>query len=217
LRLELHGHREAAKYLATGLIERGIDTAYAYKPLHHPLAHAFTNTFLYLDWDRRGFPYPVIPFAINCYGSNLLHAQGGSAALFMPPRDQSTLPDPPSPQPWRCMAVGKAVAEVFAASPWRVALIASSSWSHCFLSPTNGYLWPDHAADRLLFDALSHADYETWRKRPLKEMEQAGQHEMLNWMALMGAMEALHRRPAVQDYVETHIFMSEKCFVSYPA
>src|SRR6516165_6084057 len=61
-RLELHGHREAAKYLATGLIERGIDMAYAYKPLHHPLAHAFTNTFLYLDWDRRGFPYPVIPF-----------------------------------------------------------------------------------------------------------------------------------------------------------
>ena len=215
--LELHGHREAAKYLATGLIERGIDMAYAYKPLHHPLAHAFTNTFLYLDWDRRGFPYPVIPFAINCYGSNLLHAQGGSAALFMPPRDQSTLPDPPSPQPWRCMAVGKAVAEVFAASPWRVALIASSSWSHCFLSPTNGYLWPDHAADRLLFDALSRADYETWRKRSLKDMERAGQHEMLLWMALMGAMETLHRRPVVQDYVETHIFMSEKCFVSYPA
>jgi len=50
-------------------------------------------------------------------------------------------------------------------------------------------LWPDHAADRLLFDALSHADYDTWRKRPLKDMERAGQHEMPNWMALMGAME----------------------------
>ena len=42
------------------------------------------------------------------------------------------------------------------------------------------------------------------------------QHEMLNWMALMGAMETLDRRPVVHDYVETHIFMSEKCFVSYP-
>ena len=39
----------------------------------------------------------MIPFAINCYGSNLLHAQGGTAALFMPARDPSTLPDPPSP------------------------------------------------------------------------------------------------------------------------
>jgi hypothetical protein len=83
--LPLHGHREAAKFLATGLIERGIDMAYAYKPLHHPMAHAFTNTFLYLDWDRKGFPYPVIPFAINCYGRNLIHAKGGLAHLFQPP------------------------------------------------------------------------------------------------------------------------------------
>jgi hypothetical protein len=65
--LGLHGHREAAKYAANGLIERGIDDPHAYKPLHHPLAHAFTNTFLHLDWDRRGFSYPVVPFAINCY------------------------------------------------------------------------------------------------------------------------------------------------------
>jgi hypothetical protein len=37
-------------------------------------------------------------------------------------------------------------------------------------------------------------------------------------MALAGAMERLDRtRPVVHDYVETHIFMSEKCFVSYPA
>jgi len=76
--LHLKGHREAAKHIATGLIERGIDLAYAYKPLHHPMAHAFTNTFLYMDWDRQGFPYPVVPFAINCYGSNLIHAKGGT-------------------------------------------------------------------------------------------------------------------------------------------
>jgi hypothetical protein len=29
---------------------------------------------------------------------------------------------------------------------------------------------------------------------------------MLNWMALMGAMETLNRRPVVRDYAETHIF-----------
>ena len=208
--------RDAAKYLATGLIEHGVDIAYAYQPLHHPFAHAFTNTFLYLDWDRQGFPYPVIPFAINCYGSNLLHAKGGTSALFMPPRDPSETPDPPSPQPWRCMDVGAAIAEIFAESPWRVALIASSSWSHCFLSPTNGYLWPDHKADRQLFDALAAADYKIWRQRSLRDMEAAGQHEMLNWMALVGAMEKLGRRPVVHDYVETHIFASEKCFVSFP-
>jgi Catalytic LigB subunit of aromatic ring-opening dioxygenase len=217
--MKLTGARDAAKHLASALIERGIDMAYAYKPLHvDGLAHAFTNTLLYLDWDRRGFPWPVLPFAINCYGRNLIHAKGGMAALFVPPRDERELPDPPAPQPWRCMDVGKAVAEVLAESPWRVALIASSSWSHCFLSPTNGYLWPDHKADRLMFDALSSGDYAYWRQRPLKAMEQAGQHEMLNWMALAGAMEGLGRtQPVVHDYAETHIFMSEKCFVSYPA
>ena len=65
-----------------------------------------------------------------------------------------------------------------------------------------------------MFDALSNADYGYWRKRPLGQMEQAGQHEMLNWMALMGAMETLDRKPVVHDYVETHVFMLEKCFVS---
>ena len=202
--------------LATGLIERGIDMAYAYKPLHHPMAHAFTNTFLYLDWDRVGFPYPVIPFAINCYGRTLLHAKGGLAHLFQPPRPADESEDPPAPAPWRCMQVGAAVAQVLAASPYRAALIASSSWSHAFLSPKNGYLWPDHEGDRLLFDAVSRADYDVWRKRSLAEMEFAGQHEMLNWMALIGAMEALERRPVVQDYMETYILASDKCFLSFP-
>ena len=214
--LQLHGHREAAKFLATGLIERGIDMAYAYKPLHHPMAHAFTNTFLYLDWDRTGFPYPVIPFAINCYGRTLIHAKGGLAHLFQPPRPADEAEDPPAPPPWRCMEVGAAVAEVLAASPYRAALIASSSWSHAFLSPKNGYLWPDHEGDRLLFDAVCRADYGTWRKRSLAEMEFAGQHEMLNWMALIGAMEALDRRPVIQDYMETYILASDKCFLSFP-
>jgi hypothetical protein len=214
--MKLHGQRDVAKFLARALIDRGIDMCYAYKTLHQEgLAHAFTNTLLYLDWDRKGFPWPVLPFAVNCYGSNLIHAKGGSAALFVPP--QTDAPDPPAPQPWRCMEVGKAIAEVLAESPYRVAVIASSSWSHCFLSPTNGYLWPDHAADRSMFDALSNTNHNFWRQRTREQMEQAGQHEMLNWMALMGAMEALDQKPVVHDYAETHIFMSDKCFVTYPA
>lgn len=214
--LTLHGHRDAAKILTTGLIERGFDIPYAYKPLHiDHLAHAFTNTLLYLDWDRRGFPYPVVPFAINCYGRNLLQAQGGTAALFRPKPGENQVPDPPAPAPWRCMDVGRAMAEIFAELPWRVAMIASSSWSHCFLSPTNGYLWPDHAADRILLEALRDNDYTTWRQRPLRAMEAAGQHEMLNWMVVAGAMDALGQRADVHDYIETHIFLSNKAFVSW--
>src|SRR6202030_595968 len=147
-----------------------------------------------------------------------LHARGGLAHLFQPPRPAGEAEAPPAPAPWRCMEVGAAVAEVMAKSPYRTALIASSSWSHAFLSPKNGYLWPDHEGDRILFDAVERADYATWRKRSLGEMEFSGQHEMLNWMALIGAMEALDRKPPViQDYMETYILASDQCFLSSPA
>jgi len=45
----VRGHKEAGKYLAARLIEAGIDAGYAYKPLHHPMGHAFENTVLLLD------------------------------------------------------------------------------------------------------------------------------------------------------------------------
>src|SRR5205823_14218044 len=57
----LPGHREFGKFLASSLIHDGFDIAYAYKPLHgEGLGHAHQNSVLYLDWDRRGFPYPVV-------------------------------------------------------------------------------------------------------------------------------------------------------------
>src|SRR5688572_5081791 len=134
------GHRTAGKYLATALLKDGIDIAYAYKPLHHPLGHAFANSLLFLDYDRRGFPYPVVPFAVNAYGRLLIAARGAprraSENEGQAPAAQSEL-DPPAPQPSRCFQVGAAVARALAASPWRVAIIASSSWSHAFLVSKN--------------------------------------------------------------------------------
>ena len=128
------GHRAAAKRLTTGLIESGFDVSYAYRPLHHPLGHAFMNTLLFLDYDRQGFPYPVIPFQVNCYGRRVI-AQHGTMAALGTMTDEERL-DPPSPAPSRCFDLGRAAARVFAATPWRVALIASSSWSHAFLTPS---------------------------------------------------------------------------------
>ena len=95
---ELPGNRKAAKMLATRLIEEGFDVAYACKPLHHPLGHAFTNAIFYLDYARRGFPWPIVPFAINCYGRQVVSQRGG-----MPVFDRD-IPkaelDPPAPAPW---------------------------------------------------------------------------------------------------------------------
>ena len=213
--MRIHGHRDGAKQLTTGLIRAGVPMPYAYKPLHLAgLGHAFTNTLLFLDCDRRGFPHPVVPFHVNCYGSMVMRSHGAVAHLFKT-EPEPQLPDPPAPTPALCMSVGAALARVIQASPYRVVLMASSSWSHCFLSPVGGWVIPDHVADREMLAALRRADWDAWRNRSLEQIERAGHHELLNWMVLAGAMAELDRKPTIDDWVETYIFQSDKCFASF--
>ena len=71
------GHKDGARSLVSGMIDRGVDMAYAYQPLHEPgLGHAILNTILYLDYDRKGFDYPVVPMLVNCYGSRVIRNRG---------------------------------------------------------------------------------------------------------------------------------------------
>ena len=207
------GHRVAAKSLVTDLLAEGFDLSYAYKPLHHPLGHAFMNTLLFLDYDRQGFPYPVVPFQVNCYGRRVISQYGGQSTLANMSIEERL--DPPSPAPWRCFDLGKACARVLARSPYRVALIASSSWSHAFLTPKHHLLYPDVAADRAMYEALRTANYQAWRETSLAAIEDAGQQEMLNWMCLAGAMEELGRKPTEIDFIETYIFNAPKCFAVF--
>jgi len=209
----LRGRPDIAKYLVTGMLERDIDVAYAYKPLHHAsVAHAFTNTILYLDYHRQGYDYPTICFPLNCYGRRVVSCKG-----FLTRMDAEVEPDPPSPSPKRFMQVGAAAARVLRESPWRVAMIASSSWSHAFLCDATWRLRPDTPADRELYEALCANDFDTWRGTPLKAVEDAGQHEVLNWFALVGAMEELGARLEWSDFVETHVLNSNKVFAVYGA
>jgi hypothetical protein len=211
----LRGHRDGARCLATGLIERGVPMPYAYKTLHDPvLAHGFSFTVLFLDWERRGFPHPIVPFHVNCYGSNVIRAKGATAHLYQEPASEG-MPDPPGPSPALCMDVGARMAQAILESPYRVVLIASSSWSHCFLSPKHGYVLPDHETDRKLFAALKDGDYGVWRRQTLQQIEWSGQHEMLNWFVLAGAMSELERKPTSIDYRETDLFLSNKCFAVF--
>ncbi|OGA66839.1 MAG: hypothetical protein A3G81_10925 [Betaproteobacteria bacterium RIFCSPLOWO2_12_FULL_65_14] len=123
--------------------------------------------------------------------------------------------DPPSPSPKRFMQVGAATARVLKDSPWRAALIASSSWSHAFLCDASSRLRPDTQADRRLYEAMRAGDYDAWRATPLAAIEDAGQQELLNWFALAGAMEELGARLEWSEFVETHVFNSNKVFAIY--
>jgi hypothetical protein len=203
-----------AKYLAARLIDAGFDTAYSYKPLHHSLGHAFANAVLYLDYDRKGFPHPIVPFAINCYGRRVIAQRGGLPVFENPPSEADL--DPPAPAPQRLFDLGAATARIMAESPWRVVLLASSGWSHAFLTPKNHFLYPDIPADRRLYEDLCAGRYESWRDYSAVAVEESGQQEILNWMCLAGALAELKRVPSETEFIETWIFNSSKCFLVAP-
>lgn len=203
------GHQAAGRYLASGLINAGIDMAYAYRPLYGDgLAHAFAYTLLYLDLDRKGFPYPVLPVTVNCFGRDVIRNRGGATQY-------ANEPDPPAPSPHRCFALGEATARILKDSPWRVVLMASSSWSHAFLTAKHHLLYPDLEADRVLLEQLRSGEYETWRNLSLQQMEASGQHEVLNWVCLAGAMAALGAKMHLVDWVETWLFNAPKCLAVF--
>jgi hypothetical protein len=95
-------------------------------------------------------------------------------------------------------------------------LIASSSWSHAFLTAKTGWLHPDIEADRALYDALCEGHYERWRSYPLAAMEGSGQQELLNWMCLVGAMAELGCRPSESEFIVTYVLNSTKVFALFP-
>jgi hypothetical protein len=207
----VRGRPDIGKYLVTALLEDGFDPAYSYRPLHHGgLPHAFLNAVLYLDYHRAGFDYPVIPFPVNCYGRRVISYRGFLSRIG----DVREL-DPPSPTPRRLMDLGAAVARALHESPWRIALVASSSWSHAFICDRTWRLRPDTDADRRLYSAMIRGDLDTWRDAPLASLEASGQQELLNWFPLLGAMAELGQPVGWSDFAATEVFNSNKVFAIF--
>ncbi len=203
-------HQEAGDYLVRNLIYGGYDVAWSYH-LHHAkmLGHAFLRTVLYLDYDRKGFNYPIVPFHVNCYGSDLrIPAEQLTSSTGL------NLRPPPSPFPWRCYDMGKEITKIIQQSPWRVAVVGSSSWSHGSLTAKHHFMYPDTEADQQRMRELKAGELHKWRQLDPKKMRESGQHEMLNWLCLAGAMEG--RKAQVLAYGETYLFNSDKAIVLFP-
>ena len=204
------GHAKAARFLANELSKRGIDVPYSYR-LRYPrgLAHAFINTLTFLDYDRKGFDYPLIPFHVNFYGGDLIRRHSNPMAF------EANEIDPPAPSAKNCFDIGRAIARIFKDSKFRVALIASSSWSHASLTDKHHRLFPDQEADHLRLAELKQNRFDTWRDLESSTIVDAGQHEFLNWVCLGGAMTELGAKAEVVDYLETHVFNSTQCFAVF--
>ncbi len=208
--INVKGHKQAATGLTRYLLSNGFDVSYALQTRHEKgLSHSFANGIIYLDFDQAGFNYPFIPFHVNCYGNQLMTTSANGVG------EGTGELSPPAPSPQRCFEIGRATARYFKESPWRVALIASSSWSHGSLTPKHQRLYPDVEADRIHYAELTGGRLAEWAKIDLAQIEDAGEHEMLNWICLAGAMVESGQQPSYTDFVESYIFNSTKCFAVF--
>lgn len=213
--ITLHGDAECARQLADALIGREFDVAYSYrKRSDAPFPHAIVNTQLFLDYPNAGsrFDYRLVPITVNCYGQHAIARRGGLARFADIAEERL---DPSGPTPARCFALGRAVAQAFDGTDLRVALVASSSWSHAFLTDKTWHITPDTAADLRLYQLFVDRDYATWQATASRDIVDAGQHEMLNWFCLTGAVDELGLDLSWSELVTTDVFNSNKCFAVF--
>jgi len=207
--VKVQGAPEAGRWIAQHVIDAGFDLAYSYKIRDdRKFPHAFIHTVSYLDMARDGFPFRLLPIAVNCYGKYVIARRGGMRGFA----EITGEVDPPAPSPQRCMDLGGAIARAAMDSPWRVAMVASSSWSHAFLHDRAWHLHPDVETDRALYKALQEGDVDAWRRRSADDVALSGQQEMLNWYCLLGAAEEAGLKLNWSQFVETWICNSNKVF-----
>lgn len=73
------------------------------------------------------------------------------------------------------------------------------------------------AADRARFDEMRDGRLSLWKELRIADLEEAGQQEMLNWVCLAGAMDALGRRPVWTELVESYVLNANKVFAIFEA
>ncbi len=174
---------EFARGLRNHLIHNGFDLASsnALKGWPWGLPHAHINPLVFLDPEGR---FPVLPFFVNCYGEE--------AGPGYPPR----------PTPRRCYEMGRGIRQFLDQRSERVAVVASSSWSHSFLAHKFQKRAIDIEFDRRNLELVRRGEGSRLAKLTPEEIQQSGDHELLNWIIALGI---IGDKPAqIVDALETH-------------
>jgi aromatic ring-opening dioxygenase catalytic subunit (LigB family) len=117
------------------------------------LGHSFAAPF---EWILGTRDIPVVPIFVNTYL-------------------------PPLPRPQRCAALGRAIAEIVAAKPERVALLASGGMSHY---PGTAKYW--------CIRELENSHTGSFLNLTPEQLDEVGNTEMLPWAIVLGAVGAQH-------------------------
>ncbi|PWU01618.1 MAG: hypothetical protein C5B51_22460 [Terriglobia bacterium] len=126
------------------------------------LGHSFAAIFNWILEDR---PIPVVPVFVNTYL-------------------------PPLPNPRRCAALGRAIAEIAASRPERVAVLASGGMSH--YPGTSRYYEPAYDFDRWCIRELENSHEESFLDLTPEQLDEVGNTEMLPWALALGAIGKQH-------------------------
>ena len=214
------GAGRIARELTDALISRDFPVPYAYRNRHNErgLAHAFANAIVYLDWAQSGWTYPLIPISVNCYGRGVIWPRGAMSQRFDERADTEKdpyldFPGPSGPTPRSCFTLGETLRDALEARPERFVVMASSGWSHAFLTGKHAWLYPDREFDRARATELEAGEQHVWANLTNDAIYDAGCQEFKNWICLSGVLP--DRRPQIVDYLETWIFNSQKCFALF--
>lgn len=153
------------------------------------LPHAHINPLVYLDPEGQ---LPILPLFVNCIGED-----SGDGY-------------PPRPTLRRCHELGQSMRRFFDGQDKRVAVIASSSWSHFFLTDRFNRCRFDDEFDRRTLELVRSGQGSKLKEVTPEQVQQSGDHEFLNWMIALGAMGD---RPAeIVDALDEQSQVSFKVF-----
>ncbi|MFQ5861223.1 MAG: hypothetical protein ACE5IG_06715 [Dehalococcoidia bacterium] len=185
---------EFAQRLRDHLISEGFDTASsnALKGWEWGLAHAIINPLTFLDPEGR---FPLLPLFVNSIGVDL------------GPGYQ------PRPTPKRCYELGRGIRRFFDGRSERVAVVASSSWSHNFLTHKFQGCAFDEEFDRRNLELLRQGKGSKLAELAPEELQQSGDHELINWIIALGI---IGDKPAeIVDVLDAQLQVSFKVFAHW--
>ena len=157
-------HEDLANRVLEQGMEAGFDFAASWSA---PLDHAFLSPVSTLC-GTEPVP-PLVPFWVNCFIA-------------------------PQPTARRCFAAGRHIARVVDEGPWRVAVIATGGLSHFPGLSLARVGTSDVAFDRRLVGLMEAGDHEPLCALTMKDLDESGSHEFLNWMVLIGAVSPARAR-----------------------
>ena len=122
------------------------------------LGHAYAAVY---EWVIEGRAIPVVPVFVNAYL-------------------------PPLPTARRCAALGRAIRDIVASRPERVAIIASGGMSH--YPGTWKYPQPAFDFDWWAIAHMERGNHDKLLNLTNEQLDEVGNTEMLPWMVIFGAV-----------------------------